>query len=449
MSIRNRKFFLLAITIVAIGFAACNKEYDQVFEESADERVGKVMEEYNQVLVSAPSGWMATLTTASDISFNYYFDFNDDGTVTMISDFDATTGGVPQQSDWKLKALQRPTLSFRTYSYIHIPADPDAAISGGEYGEGLRSDFEFAIEKTSDDSVTLKGIQRGSKLTFVKATAQEAQTALSGRYGDLIEALDENPTLYLKLPSGDTIPMAFDTYSRVFGAQYYSAGKSNVFEFLSPFTFTLNGIVLASPLKVGTVTVTGFTWNANQGVYVPTTTASVQPQFITMDTLMIFNPTASRFYNSIGINYAGITVPNGSEMDPLLGQSDDFIKAYKDSDTAIFETGYRLRLRGFDLTFNTADSIMFLDAYVSQTSGTYLARYTFKYSISQTNHMFNFTLTNANGNAALIANEMQPLLGPIKDDHFHAHYVGGEMRLLGMFQSNENPGFYFSGYLAQ
>ncbi len=57
-----------------------------------------------------------------------------------------------KESGYRLKATQRPSLIFDTYSYIHAAADPDPNVSfsptnSGGYGWGTDFDFSFTEAK--------------------------------------------------------------------------------------------------------------------------------------------------------------------------------------------------------------------------------------------------------------------------------------------------------------
>ena len=141
---KNMKNTLLINVLIAacMVLAGCDDNYETIFPETPDDRVKKSLEEYNTLLMSAPYGWKASLYTGTGAGYFYYLDFNENGSVTMLSDFNQSAAGEPMTSEWVVKALQRPTLSFTSYSYIHLPADPDGNINNGIPGSGLLSDFE-------------------------------------------------------------------------------------------------------------------------------------------------------------------------------------------------------------------------------------------------------------------------------------------------------------------
>lgn len=164
---KNILFIIFAISL----FASCRRDDDNVFDKSPDERLNETLAQYQAVLTASTTGWNANLVTGDGGSYRFYFSFNDKNRVQMYSDFDTATSSSVRESSYRLKALQQPSLIFDTYSYIHILSDPDGAVNGGAYGEGLKSDFEFAIDTVTADSIFLTGRLNGSKLRLNKAAA--------------------------------------------------------------------------------------------------------------------------------------------------------------------------------------------------------------------------------------------------------------------------------------
>src|SRR5688572_3419281 len=175
--------YILAATI---GFYGCNKKSDDAFSESSDERLNETLAKYQAALTGAQYGWKGFIYPAGSKGglVGFYFKFNENNRVEMFSDFDSTAAVTPMTASYRLKALQQPALLFDTYSYVHVLADPDAAVNGGSYGDGLVSDFEFAIDSIVGDSVKLTGRFNGSKAVLIKATQQEAQNYYDDKYSN-------------------------------------------------------------------------------------------------------------------------------------------------------------------------------------------------------------------------------------------------------------------------
>ena len=168
-----KKISLLGLWLVLL-LSACQKDTDPAPGERPDERLNKTLSQYKSQLVGAPNGWRAVLYPQGGAGYSFLFDFSENDRVKMYSDIDATTAAEPMESTYRLKAAQRPSLLFDTYSYLHILTDPDATKSGGDYGQGRYSDFEFSFESATADQIILTGNAKGSKLILTKATPDDA-----------------------------------------------------------------------------------------------------------------------------------------------------------------------------------------------------------------------------------------------------------------------------------
>jgi hypothetical protein len=254
----NKKilYYLLAVVLVA----SCKRSDDNVFDKSPDERINETLKAYQTAMTSSQYGWNGNLYTAQGILFRFYFTFNDSNRVQMYSDFDSTTSSVLKESSFRLKALQQPSLIFDTYSYIHILSDPDASKNGGTYGVGLSSDFEFAIDSVTADSISLTGRVNGSKLTFKKAT-QADQAVWSGKqvYNGV-----KNFKNYWKFLSywkrlnykGTDYELQFDTTKKQVTVSWGSGASAT--SAIRKYYFWANGVYFVDPIVNGSNTIPGF-----------------------------------------------------------------------------------------------------------------------------------------------------------------------------------------------
>jgi hypothetical protein len=186
-----RKYLLLSLSLALLVAAGCNKKTDPVFSETPDERVNKAMAEFQAKMIGGQYGWIGVLEPKVGTPYNFFFIFKPDNRVVMLSDYSQTTATVQKESSWRLKALQQPTLIFDTYSYIHMLADPNPAVAGGEAGKGYYSDFEFAYDPTleQEDTIKMTGRFNGAKFTIIRATKEQQDAFLNG---ELAKAFDFN-----------------------------------------------------------------------------------------------------------------------------------------------------------------------------------------------------------------------------------------------------------------
>ena len=125
-----KKVLLLLFTTVFI-ISACRKSNDYVFKQSPDDRLNATLASYQSTLAGATNGWKAFITVRGDTggTYSFYFKFTNENRVSMFSDFDSVSAVTSQESSYRLKAEQQPTLIFDTYSYVHVLADPNEATS--------------------------------------------------------------------------------------------------------------------------------------------------------------------------------------------------------------------------------------------------------------------------------------------------------------------------------
>src|SRR5215210_3420303 len=136
--------FLFAYTAILSG---CEKKTDELFDQTPDQRISAVLNDYQTALAQGP-GWKLFVYPQGLVSqdirvggITYYVKFTNTNRVTMVSDFLVNMATTPKESGFRLKATQRPSLIFDTYSYIHVAADPDPDVSlsptnDGGYGWG-------------------------------------------------------------------------------------------------------------------------------------------------------------------------------------------------------------------------------------------------------------------------------------------------------------------------
>src|SRR5215217_5513761 len=147
--------FIYSIFLLA-AFSSCKKDDSNAFEKSPDERVNETLANFQTLLSGAQYGWRAVVYPTAGGAYSFYFKFNDANRVVMYSDFDSASAVTPRESSYRLKALQQPSLIFDTYSYLHLLSDPNEntitvqsdinGYRGGALGQGLQSDFEYAID---------------------------------------------------------------------------------------------------------------------------------------------------------------------------------------------------------------------------------------------------------------------------------------------------------------
>lgn len=250
---RNNLIFLL---FILAAICSCKKETDPVFDKSPDERINDTLSHYQQVLTGAPYGWKALVYPAGvpGSVYSFYFSFSNANRVQMFSDFDAASTNNIHESSWRLKALQQPSLLFDTYSYLHVLCDPDASHNGGVYGNGLGSDFEFAINGAQGDSVWLTGRFHRSKAVLIKATQQDQENYLQHKINRSIDSIGAMLTYFHRLStsSGD-YDVSINQYLHQITFTWIENGKPQ--QVTTGYTYTPTGITLIPAFKANNITI--------------------------------------------------------------------------------------------------------------------------------------------------------------------------------------------------
>jgi hypothetical protein len=258
---------LILILLIVAGLSSCQKDDDKpLFNEFPDERLNETLDGYQSQLSGAENGWKALITTDSGkgATYSFYFKFNNENRVVMVSDFDSASAVTPKESGYRLKALQQPSLIFDTYSYLHVIADPDASQNGGTYGAGLNSDFEFYFDSVATDTIKLVGRFKGSKAILIRATKGEGDAYLGGQFVVFSSYLYKILTYFKRFTiESQLYDIRVEPVTRSIVFSWIDA-SGNTHSFSTTYYNLLDGIVLSQPFVNGNLTITSFTnavWN--------------------------------------------------------------------------------------------------------------------------------------------------------------------------------------------
>lgn len=434
--------------LILISLSGCVKKVESVFPETPDERINKVLTAYKTKLMQSP-GWKLFVypqgleSEQIDVGgLTYYVTFPDSNRTVMVSDFTTTTAATPNESSYHLKATQRPSLVFDTYSYIHQAADPDPSVSfspTNQGGFGWGTDYDFSFEELEPrDSLFLEGNFNSSQAIMLPATQEEIDAAFAGVLEHIIDATtayaEDNNFLFFSGSDNAKIGVSFNTFLKKINFTYLGSG--NLQTIAMSFSFTTYGIHLKTPVVVGGYTFQDMYWDdALDLYYIDTGSGRVN---ITNSSSPLFP-----FGAVIGKFIVSINVPS----DPLPGQSATFATVYDDVKFNLKTGNFNLDLIDMQFVFDDASKLMALLVDVEQTGTAYVAQYVYSYSPLGSNNLTKFTRQYSNGNGASVEAEMAPLLDYIDNDVFKLDYYTATTPVLGQFISNDNPDFFFTGNL--
>lgn len=441
------KRFLIYMILFAAGFVSgCKKNNDPVLEDP-DKRLSAELAGDEAKLLAAGDGWLGTIYPKGGKGFSFYFKFTPDGKVSMLSDFNSTSATTPTASTYRLKALQRPTLIFDTYNYIHLPADPDAVISGGSASTatGLTSDFEFAFTEFVGDTIKFVGTFNKNPMKMVKVSSSTAQSILAGGLKTMVDAnaayllVNKNP--FILFDDGTKGAILIDVTAKTIKLNYLDSKEVSQLQTVT-FAYGINKIMLSSTLKYGNVSFNELLWDAQAKAYyimVGTTRINVQNSAVPIIPL-------NTLFAPVGKDYSQI------EYNPLTVAttlSADFTTKYATSKTGLAAVGNAGRVLDYMRVLINTDNTMTLRFYYHNTAGTnFQANFTYSYT-RDANGIYKFVYLAADGNGGVVGAGFVSLRDYFSNNTFKVDWVvnPGGGAPYGGFYTVANPASFYYGTL--
>jgi len=434
---------LLYIALAIMGFiSSCKKDSDPIFEDP-DTRLSAELAKDQALLLSGTNGWKATLYPRGGRGFSYYFKFTAEGKVTMMSDFNGTAAMTSAESTYRLKALQRPTLIFDTYNYVHLAADPDASVSGGtSTALGLSSDFEFAFTGTAGDTLKFEGTFYKNPMSMVKLSAAEEQGILAGGLKTMIDdnatyiSVNRNP--YIPFADGVKGAIAIDPNVKTFKLNYVN--NSGVSQTQSTtFAFGVNKIYLNKALVYGNLTINELSWDPAAKTYYIMSGAT---RINLLNSQNPITPLTLMFGFPSTFTYKKITIPASGLPAGVISKFNDVYSSM----VGLFTTsGRTVTSTALVLTGNTSLSVD-INYFSNSTGQAFVASAAFTYNrIGDT-----FTLSSPvyNGNWTTRAIQIAPLQayllsGPFKIDWVTTTNLNNTSTLGGFYRVADPTSFFY------
>lgn len=177
----NKIFFVATVAASLAVLPSCKNEVDDLFDQSAAERIEQAMTDYREALCSAENGWeMLYFANGGEQGYNLLCKFNEDGSVKFAAKNEFSSAGkyAEEVSLFEMIADNGPVLTFNTYNTLfHIFADPNDIPSTGEddeTGYGHEGDYEFVVHEATADQILLKGKKYGISIYLRKLPADLA-----------------------------------------------------------------------------------------------------------------------------------------------------------------------------------------------------------------------------------------------------------------------------------
>lgn len=433
------KNIILFGALLVLLFTGCRKnDDDPVFGRTPDERLNEVLNKMQQELSSSPYGWKAVLYPDGGAGYGFYFTFTNNNRVSMLTDIAAQTTATQNNSTWRLKALQRPTLLFDTYSYLHLLSDPDPRVIGGEAGFGFLSDFNFGLDSLHGDTLDMTGISQNSKLILIKATNEEAAAYKNGSLKTIQEEIDAymQATPFLSLEGSTEKYTAFlNGTTRNFSMS--KAVNGSLVTQKDAFGYTNRGIFLKKAFNIGGHSFREVIWDrTKKQLYIMVDNKRV-------DLVGSDKPTFA-LHQMIGVDLAGILVP----PNPIIGWTSPFYTIWKQADTNLRNGDYGFQLYYTEMTFDKEKDNMIYTVYLVFRGRLYAGKLRFSYT-QTADGIFAFAYQDiVDQIGGLIEKDVQPLVNLLNTNKFKIEFLypaaGG---ILGKVTSVDTPDMSFSGQL--
>jgi hypothetical protein len=361
-----KRNLLLYLALFALATFGCREADEDLTLGRPEERMNELLKEYKQQLISSPHGWKGYLFPGLGGGYSFLFDFTAEGRVSMMADINRDCAEEPYESSFRLEAVQRPSLFFDTYSYLHILSDPDPDTLGGVLGHGHLSDFEFAFESVSGDTIRLKGNQHDTPLVLIKASAEEAGSFHSGTVNTVMSNASAygkgNPFLYIQSNDGKRINTSFNLGDKSFSLSYKQGDSLNITS--TPFAYTPRGIFLQKPVRYRNIEFQEATFDENSNSWY------VDVNGTRTDIRSSADPVLP-LHLLLGVDFSVLSIPPR----PMDGQSQIFINTAGSVAASMGNLGLGLSYMEFD--FNTTNKTMNFNVFIQalSTGSFYVAQY--------------------------------------------------------------------------
>ena len=163
------------------ALTACTYEEEDLFDQSAAQRLNASAKEYRDLLTSSQYGWVMEFWPNNGTmgGYMYVVTFKNDGFVDIIFEEDMTYDGKTYQSgdifssNYSVKSEKGTVLSFDTYNpFLHYFTEP----KGSSNVSGYNSDYEFSFMRTSEnqDTIYFRGKKYGQEMKMIRFSTDPA-----------------------------------------------------------------------------------------------------------------------------------------------------------------------------------------------------------------------------------------------------------------------------------
>lgn len=232
-------FNLLVFALAALSLQSCLHDDNEIFDVPAAERIQQTVEEVKKQLKSSPNGWHLQYYTGQNYSgggYNVFLRFSD---MYCDASADYTDAGKVVSSTWDVKKDQGPVLSIDSYNeVIHEMSNPSSSAIDGAQG-----DYEFVVQKMTDDTIYLKGKKWGNHMVMTRV----ADDVNWKNYLEQCQLVNDSIGRKYTTPQGSVLLVDYDNHrlgieSDGVGTAYCPTPSGIVF----PEAYTIDGVPVNS-----------------------------------------------------------------------------------------------------------------------------------------------------------------------------------------------------------
>lgn len=235
--------------------ATCTSEVDDVFDQTAGQRIDTTIADCQNILRSASNGWVLNYYPSPTQEYGGYtllIRFREDGMVDMSCEL--FQADKVSSSAYDIINSAGPMLTFNSYNDVfHFFTEPANALGIGDNGKGMEGDSDFLILSCTADEVVLTGKKTNNKMvmrplpagTNWKDYLQSIKKITSEAYPAAYNVTIDNQLLY----------KVTQRY-RKFILTNADGSKVDL-----PFHYTPEGICFSEELSLATLKVKELQWN--------------------------------------------------------------------------------------------------------------------------------------------------------------------------------------------
>ena len=160
---------VITVAITLFVYSSCTNTTEDLFDKSASERISESAAIAHQVLKSASNGWLVEYYPERNQKyggFNLYFKFNEATTIVKSE----VNPALSEETIYQMLSDRGPTVNFTEYNNIlHYFSNPALLVGGGK-GLGYEGDYEFVVQKATEEEVILMGKKTRNKIRLTPFT---------------------------------------------------------------------------------------------------------------------------------------------------------------------------------------------------------------------------------------------------------------------------------------